>query len=170
MGSEPEYRLRPCREIDASVSWLRKSRASSLHYGSTPWERIARDPSGRKSCGYSATDFRTPGYFHPPKAWWRDLTVYVLAHFDEDLERLNLHKAVRATCYVIQMSVAYFYAIFELYCPVTGTFFTPIGELIIAHFCFCSTLRLRPPEQSIWRNQSNRKPQLAVPWAGFLVQ
>ena len=32
----------------------------------------------------------------------------------------------------IQMSVANFYAIFELYCPATGTFFTPIGELGMA--------------------------------------
>ena len=29
----------------------------------------------------------------------------------------------------MQMSVANFYAIFELYCPATGTFFTPVGEL-----------------------------------------
>ena len=65
----------------------------------------------------------------PPKAWWRDLTLYVLAHFEEDLERLGLYEAVRATCYGIQMSVANFYAIFELYCPATGTFFTPVGEL-----------------------------------------
>ena len=30
------------------------------------------------------------------------------------------------------MSVANFYAIFELYCPATGTFFTPVGELGMA--------------------------------------
>ena len=35
----------------------------------------------------------------------------------------------RATCYGIQMSIANFYAIFELYCPAIRTFFTPIGEL-----------------------------------------
>jgi len=50
----------------------------------------------------------TPGWIHPPKAWWRDLTLYVLAHFEEDLERLGLNEAVRATCYGIQMSVANF--------------------------------------------------------------
>ena len=55
------------------------------------------------------------------------MTLYVLAHFEEDLERLGLYGAVRATCYGIQMSVANFYAIFELYCPATGTFFTPVG-------------------------------------------
>ena len=57
------------------------------------------------------------------------MTLYVLVHFEEDLERMGLHEAVRATCYGIQMSVANFYAIFELYCPATWTFFTPVGEL-----------------------------------------
>ena len=46
---------------------------------------------------YPATDFRTPRWIHPPKTWWRDLTLYVLAHFEEDLERLGLYEAVRAT-------------------------------------------------------------------------
>ena len=58
--------------------------------------------------------------------------MYVLAHFEEDLERLGLHEAVRITCYGIQMSVANFYAIFKLYCPATGTFFNPVGELGMA--------------------------------------
>ena len=81
------------------------------------------------SGNYLATDLRTPGWIHPLKAWWRDLTLYVLAHFEEDLERLELCEAIRATCYGIQMSVANFYAIFELYWPATRTFFTPVGEL-----------------------------------------
>ena len=46
----------------------------------------------------------------------------------KDLERLGLYEAVRATCYGIQMSVANFYVIFELYCPATGIF----GELGMA--------------------------------------
>ena len=83
----------------------------------------------RVNGNYTATDFRTPSWIHPPKAWWRDLTLYVLAHFKEDLERLGLRETVRATCYGIQMSIANFYAIFELYCLVTGTFFTPVGEV-----------------------------------------
>ena len=60
------------------------------------------------------------------------MTLHVLAHFEEDLERLGLREAVRATCYGIQMSVVNFYAIFELYCPATGTFFTLVGELDMA--------------------------------------
>ena len=81
---------------------------------------------------YPATDFRALGRIHPPKTWWMDLTTYILAHFEEDLERLNLYEAVRATCYGIDMNVACFYAIFELYCPASGTFFTPVGELGMA--------------------------------------
>jgi len=50
---------------------------------------------------YPATDFRTPRWIHPSKAWWRDLTLYVLAHFEEDLKRLGIYEAVRATCYGI---------------------------------------------------------------------
>jgi len=57
------------------------------------------------------------------------LILYVLVHFEENLERVGLCEAIRATCYGIQMSVANFYAIFELYFPATGTFFTPVGEL-----------------------------------------
>ena len=81
---------------------------------------------------YSATEFRTLSWIHPPKGWWRDLTTYILVHFEEDLERLNLHEAVRATSYGIEMNVACFYAIFELYYLALGTFFTPVGELGMA--------------------------------------
>jgi len=74
-------------------------------------------------------DFRAPGWIHPPKAWWKNLTMYILAYFGEDLERLRLREAIRTTCYSIQMSNTNFYAIFELYCPATVTFFTHVGEL-----------------------------------------
>ena len=45
---------------------------------------------------------------------------------------MGLYEAVRATCYGIQMSIANFNAIFELYYPATRTFFTPSGELGMA--------------------------------------
>ena len=76
----------------------------------------------------SATDFRALGWIHSPKARWNNLTLYILVHFGEDQERLRLHEAIRATCNDIQMSVANFYAIFELYYPATGTFFIPVGK------------------------------------------
>ena len=78
---------------------------------------------------YLAMDFRTPERVHlAQKPWWIDLTLYVFEHFDEDL-RIGLHKVVRATCYGIEVNMPTFYAIFELCCPTSGNFFTPVGEL-----------------------------------------
>jgi len=65
------------------------------------------------SGNYPATDFRAPGWIHPPQDQWKNLAQYILAYFGKDLEKLGLHKAVRATCYGIQMSVANFYTILE---------------------------------------------------------
>ena len=76
-------------------------------------------------------DFKARGWISS-EGMVEELDPYVLAYFGEDLERLRLREVVRATCYNIQMSVANFYAIFELYCPATGTFFTPVGELGMA--------------------------------------
>ena len=60
------------------------------------------------------------------------MTLYILAYFGENLKRLGLREVVWAACYGIQMSVANFYAILELYCLATGGFFTPVGELGMA--------------------------------------
>ena len=38
-------------------------------------------------------------------------------------------RQLKATCYGSQMSITNFYAIFELYCPATGTFFIPVNKL-----------------------------------------
>ena len=82
---------------------------------------------------YPMRDFRAPGWVHPSqKPWWRDLALYVLEHFEVELMRIRLHEAVRATCHGIKISVPNFFAIFELYCPDLGTFFTPVGELGLA--------------------------------------
>jgi len=90
----------------------------SLHPGNVlPDIPVGENPAVAQTFGnqffkahgnYPATDFRTPRWIHPPKAWWRDLTLYAHAHFEEELERLGLYEAVRATCYGIQMSVANF--------------------------------------------------------------
>jgi len=58
--------------------------------------------------------------------------LYVLKQFDADLKKLGLHKAVRATCHGIEISVLNFFVIFKLYCPASGSFFTPVGELELA--------------------------------------
>jgi len=53
------------------------------------------------SGNYLVTDFRAPGWIHPLKAWWKNMTQYVLAYFGEDLKRLRLCEVVRVICYGI---------------------------------------------------------------------
>ena len=50
----------------------------------------------------------------------------------DDLMRLELYEGFRATCFRINISIPTFYAILEMYYPVSGTFFTPVGELGMA--------------------------------------
>jgi len=57
------------------------------------------------------------------------LTNYILDQFSDELKRLGLYKAVRATCYEIEVNVLTFYAILKLYYSSTRTFFTPVEEL-----------------------------------------
>ena len=64
--------------------------------------------------------------------WWSSLTLYVLEVFADDLMLLGLYEAIRATCFGISISIPTFYAILEMYCPVSGTFFTPVNELEMA--------------------------------------
>ena len=79
---------------------------------------------------YPVTDFMIPGWVHcTRKQWWSSLIMYVLEYFGKDLKQLGIHEAVSATCLGIEVSAPNFYAILELYCPVSGTFFTPIGEI-----------------------------------------
>ena len=84
------------------------------------------------------------------------MTLYVLAHVEEDLEKLGLYEAVRVTCYGIQMSIANFYAIFELYCPAIRTFFTLVGELGTALHEMWESL-LCPWDLSLMKNISHAR-------------
>jgi len=58
--------------------------------------------------------------------------MYMLEVFEVDLKWLGLYEAVRATCFEINISVPTFYAILEMYCPVSNTLFTPVSELGMA--------------------------------------
>jgi len=114
------------------------------HHGFASGKCSSQYARGRESCptlailnqfvkargNYPATDFHTPGWVSAFKQhWWSSLTLYVLEAFEDDLKWLGLHEAVRATCFEIGISKPTFYAILEMYCPVPGTFFTPVGEL-----------------------------------------
>jgi len=52
--------------------------------------------------------------------------------FEDDLKRLGFHEAVRAMCFGININIPNFYAILEIYCSVSGMFFTLIDELGMA--------------------------------------
>ena len=52
--------------------------------------------------------------------------------FADDRMRLGLYEAVRAICFRISISIPTFYAILEMYCLASGTFFTPVGKLGMA--------------------------------------
>jgi len=81
---------------------------------------------------YPARDFRDPSWVDlAQKPRWRDLALYVL-EFEAEVKKIGLHEVVRATCHGMEISVPNFFAIFELYCPTMGTFFTPVGELGLA--------------------------------------
>ena len=58
--------------------------------------------------------------------------MYVLEAFANDLKGLGLYKAVRAICLGISISIPTFYVILEMYCPTSGTFFTPVSKLGMA--------------------------------------
>ena len=60
------------------------------------------------------------------------LAIVFLEYFEEELKRIGLHEAVRATCHEIEINVPNFFSIFELYCTALGTFFIPVGELELA--------------------------------------
>ena len=57
------------------------------------------------------------------------LMLYVLEAFPDDLMQLGLYEAIKATCFRISINNPTFYAILEMYCLPSGTFFTPVGKL-----------------------------------------
>jgi len=88
---------------------------------------------GNYLANYLATNFRTQGWVSVFKQqWWSSLTLNVLEVFTDDLIGLGFYKAVRATYFGINISIPTFYAILEMYCPVSGIFFTLVGELGMA--------------------------------------
>ena len=60
------------------------------------------------------------------------MTTFILEEFEVELKKIKLWEAIRGTCFRFNINVPTFYAILELYCPATGTFFTPVGELGLA--------------------------------------
>ena len=53
----------------------------------------------------------------------------MLEVFKDDLKRLELHKAIRVMCFGMNINIPTFYTFLEMYYSMSGTFFTPVGEL-----------------------------------------
>jgi len=74
---------------------------------------------------YPTANFWIPGWVCSSKqAWWSGLTLYVLDVFESDLQQLGLYEAVRVTYFGIYISIPTFYAIIEMHCLASGTFFS----------------------------------------------
>ena len=92
---------------------------------------------------YPVTDFQTPRWFSIFKQqWWSSLILYVLEMFTDDLMRLGLYEAVRATCFGININIPTFYAILEMYCPTSGIFFTLVDKLRMVLHEMCKVSHL----------------------------
>ena len=57
---------------------------------------------------------------------------FVLTELKNLLKQVELYQAVRAIQYGIPQSSHHFYGVLECYNPLTGTFFTPAGEMGLA--------------------------------------
>ena len=60
------------------------------------------------------------------------MVSFILADLGGLLEQVELYQAVRAVQYGIPTSSQNFFGILERYNPLTGTFFTPVGEMGLA--------------------------------------
>ena len=76
------------------------------------------------------TDFCLLGWVHSSdKSWWGKMVGFVLTKLEDLLKQAGLYQTVRAVQYGIPQSSHHFYGVLKCYNPLTGTFFTPVGEL-----------------------------------------
>ena len=54
---------------------------------------------------------------------------FVLIELEDLLKQARLYQVVKAVQYGIPQSSHHFYGVLEHYNPLTGTFFTPVGEM-----------------------------------------
>ena len=78
-------------------------------------------------------DFRPLGWVHSyDRSWWGKMVGFVLVELGALLEQVGLYHSIRAVQYGLLQSSHNFYGILEHYNPLTGTFFTPVGEMGLA--------------------------------------
>ena len=111
-------------------SWILRS---EYPVGETPQLSTTFINQFMKVGGDSPVDFRPLGWVHSSdKSWWGKMVGFVLAELGGLLDQVGLYQAVRAVQYGIPQSSHNFYGILEHYNPLTGTFFTPVGEMGLA--------------------------------------
>ena len=78
-------------------------------------------------------DFHPLGWVHSiDKSWWGRMVGFVLAELGDLLKQVGLYHSVRAVRYGLLQSFHNFFGVLEHYNPLTGTFFTPVGEMGLA--------------------------------------
>jgi len=78
-------------------------------------------------------DFRPPGWvYSTDKSWWSRMVGFVLTELGDLLTQMGLYNSVRAVQYSLLQSFHNFYGVLEHYNPLTGTFFTLVGEMGLA--------------------------------------
>ena len=86
-----------------------------------------------KAEGDFLVEFRAPGWVHSTeKYWWRRMVSFILTDLGDLLEHVGLYPTVRAVQYGIPPSSQNFFGVLERYNSLTGTFFTPVGEMGLA--------------------------------------
>ncbi|MFG1569943.1 hypothetical protein ACDT16_13740 [Staphylococcus aureus] len=84
-----------------------------------------------KECGYPRGHFRVEGWVHPDGSL-KNLTQWILGHYQSELKQLGLFRAIQATEQGIEINQSLFLALLERYHEDTGTFFFPGGEMGLA--------------------------------------
>ena len=109
------------------------SRKSELPVGEIPKLATTFLNNFMEAEGDYPVEFRSPGWVQSTENyWWGRMVGFVLTDLGDLLEHVGLRSAVRAVQWGIPRSSHNFFGILERYNPLTGTFFTPVGEMGLA--------------------------------------
>jgi len=101
--------------------------------GETPQLSATFNNQFLKVKGDFPVDFRPLGWVHSTdKSWWGRMVRFVLVELEALLQQVGLYHSVRAVQYGLPQSSHNFYGVLEHYNLLTGTFFTPAGEIGLA--------------------------------------
>ena len=117
----------------SAVGLFPASRKSDVPVGEIPQLAATFLNSFMEAEGDYPTEFRAHGWIHSTgNIWWGRMVGFVLIELKELLERVGLYPAIRAVQWGIPPSSHNFFGVLERYNSLTGTFFTPVGEMGLA--------------------------------------